>query len=452
MNRKYLSVCLAVLAVLLFCMAASAQKDTAGNVFISAGDEAASEVERDLYWAGNNRVFSGYSVGKSMVLAGRDITVSEGRIGGSLRAAGYTVLVNQAGVGDNVTAAGYSVQLSGVKAAGVYLAGNTVNFSGEADSAVLLGNSVYLDGAVHGDVLIYGSSVSFGSDLAVDGKMTVHSESEPVIPDGASFGSYEFVQSEERIEAGNDAVQVEVKKSSGGFGSFIRSLFGTLLLAALICLLLGRDELLKPGVMLFSAPLPMLGIGFAALFVIPGIILLLLFIGIGLPSAGLLAFLFALVCLHALVFTGITLANTLIPQFTDNKWLGNFWICSLTGALVFWLLRKIPVAGTIILFVSMMYSLGYFIRSIYLRLRGPVSGGKKGSLAEKADAPVSKDDALEPVKKASPDEYVDPVLAESEELFAVREEPVQTAEEPAAELQNEVTEAKTDVSEDGPKA
>ena len=454
MNKKFLGLFSVVLAlILLFSLTCAAETDTAGNTFIADKDGSGTEVSRDLYWAGSSRAFNGFSVGKSMLLAGRDITVSDTTVGGSLRIGSYTMLVSSSEIADNVTAAGYSVQLSGVKAAGVYLAGNTVNFSGEADSAVLLGSSVTLDGTVHGDALIAGNSITLGPDLVVEGKLTVHSEKEPAIPSGASIGNYEFKQTEEEIEFGDDAVQVKVEKSNGGgFGRFVKGLFGNLLLAALICLLLGRDDMLKPGKMLFESPLPMLGIGFASLFVIPGIILILLFIGIGLPSAGLLALLFALVCIHAVVYTGTTLANTLIPQFTDNKWLNNFWICSLIGALVFWLLRKIPVVRTVILLASLAYSLGYFIRSIWLRLRGPVVRGPKGGLAENADAPVVKDDVLEPVKKADPAEYVDPVLAESEELFAARQEPLwpaadETAPEEAPDAGDEPEQAEDNLQE-----
>ncbi len=434
MNKNILKIFTAVFALFLLCsLTCIAETDTAGNTFITNEDEFSGEAARDLYWAGSSRSFSGLSVSKSMLLAGRDITVSETNVGGSLRVGSYTLLVSSAEIADNVTAAGYSLQLSGVKASGVYLAGNTVNFNGETDSAVLIGSTVNLDGTVHGDALIAANSITLGSGLQVEGKLTIHSDNEPIVPAGAVIGTYEFNRTEEEIEIGDDAIEVKAEKRSGGFGRFVKGLFDNLLLAALICLLLGRDEMLKPGRMLFASPLPMLGIGFAALFVIPGIMLILLFIGIGLPSAGLLALLFALVCIHAVVFTGMTLANTLVPQFTGNKWLNNYWICSLIGALIFWLLRKIPVVRAVILLASLAYSLGYFIRLIYLRLRASDARGPKGGLTEKTDAPDVTEDALEPVKKAVPAEYVDPVLAESEELFASHTESLSPdADEPVS--------------------
>lgn len=457
MNKKILRPILVVFAlILLLSVSCAAESDTAGNAFLVTDDIfETEEITRDLYWAGNNRAFNGLAVGRSMLLAGRDISVSNTTVGGSLRAGGNTILVNSTEVSDNVTAAGYSVQLSDVRAAGIYLAGNTINFSGEADSAVLMGRSVSLDGTVHGDVLILADSVTLGSDLNVEGKLTVRSDKEPAMPSDALLGSYEFEQTGESVEVGNEAVQVKIEKKSGnGFGRFVKGLFGNLLLAALICLLLGRENMLKPGRMLFESPLPMLGIGFASLFVIPGIILILLLIGIGLPSAGLLALLFALVCIYAVIFTGTTLANTLIPQFTDNKWLINVWSCSLIGALVFWLLRKIPVVGRILLLASLAYSLGYFVRSVYLRLRGNAPRGPKGKTAEKADAPASNGDALEPVKKADAEDYVDPVLAEAKELFTVHEEPVQpeTEESVSEETPDDGNATETDADNSAPEA
>ena len=442
MKKNFIHLILAVLIfVLLTGLTAGAETDTAGNVFVNSDEEAAVEVERDLYWAGNNRSFTGYTIGKSLLAAGRDIAVNDSTIGGSLRAAGYTILVNDAEVADNITAAGYSLQFSDVKTAGAYLAGNTLTFTGEADSAVLLGNSVFLDGTVHGDVLIGGSSISFGPNLTVDGTLTVSSSAEPVLPETASVGNYVFNTTEKASEAEPAEEEPEVKevKSSGGFGRFVRGLLGTLLLAALICLLLGQDEMEKPGNMLLSRPLPVILSGFASVFVIPGVILVLLLIGIGLPSAGLLALLYSLVCIYAVVFAGATLANSLMPKFTDSAVLNNFWLRSLIGALVFWLLRKIPFVGVIILAGSLVYSFGYFVQCIFLRLRGNKARGPKGALETGEAGP--EPDVLEPVKKAEPESYVDPVLAEAEELFSPKEE-----EEPSDETPAEETADPEDVS------
>ncbi|MBQ4512282.1 MAG: hypothetical protein II969_04765 [Anaerolineaceae bacterium] len=396
MKKKILNIT-SLIFVLLFMMSltAAAQTDSAGNAFISDSDAMPQTIERDLYWAGSTRVFDGYQIGKGFLAAGRNITVNESTIGGSLRAAGYSITLNNVDVTDNITAAGYNLQASGVTAGGVYLAGQTLYFSGTADSVNLFGNNVTLDGEVNGDVNIFADKIVFGENLNIDGTLTVHSGSEPVLPNGAKAGDFVFVKSEAatkvdiNVDAGGphielqgsqdtnapaakpeDAAAEPVKPKSSGFGSFLRGLAGNLLLAALLCLLLGGEQLGKPGKMLLQRPFPMLGSGFAGLFVIPGIILMLLFIGIGGPSAGLLAILFAVVCIYALIFTGMTLANTLLPRFIDNKWMKNEWICSLIGALVFWLLRKIPVLGSILQAAALLYTLGYFIQVIFLRLKG----------------------------------------------------------------------------------
>ena len=389
MKKKILNIASLIL-VLLFMMSltAAAQTDSAGNAFISDSDSLPQTIERDLYWAGNTRVFDGYQIGKGFLAAGRNITVNESTIGGSLRAAAYSITLNNVDITDNITAAGNNVQASGVTAGGVYLAGQTLYFSGTADSVNLFGSSVTFDGEVNGDVNIYADKIVFGENLSIDGTLTVHSGSEPVLPNGAKAGDFVFVKSDAatkvdiNVDAGGPHIELQgsqdtsapaavpVKPKSSGFGSFLRALAGNLLLAALLCLLLGGEQLGKPGKMLLQRPFPMLGSGFAGLFVIPGLILILLFIGFGGPSAGLLAILFAVVCIYALIFTGMTLANTLLPRFIDNKWMKNEWICSLIGALVFWLLRKIPVLGTILQAAALLYTLGYFIQVIFLRLKG----------------------------------------------------------------------------------
>lgn len=415
MKRKALNITSLILVLLfMISLTASAQTDSAGNVFVSDTTSAPQTTERDLYWAGSSRVFDGYQIGKSLLAAGRDITVNESTIGGSLRAAGYSITLNGVDVTDNITAAAYNLQASGITAAGVYLAGQSLYFSGTADSVNLLGNNVTLDGEIRGDANIYATKVTFGENLLVDGTLTVHSGSEPALPSGAKAGDFVFIQSEsatkvdvkidsgvphiELKDSGNAAAEPMKSKSSSGFGSFLLALFGNLLLAALLCLLLGAEELGKPGKMLLKRPFPMLGTGFAGIFVIPGIILMLLFIGIGFPSAGLLSILFALVCIYALIFAGMTLANTMLPRFTNNKVLNNEWVCSLIGALVFWLLRKIPVFGSILQLAALIYTLGYFLQTIFLRLKGKST--RKTARKPIADAPET--DTLQPVKSVEP--------------------------------------------------
>ena len=437
MRRNALNIASLIL-VLLFMMnlTAAAQTDSAGNVFISDTTSVPQTVERDLYWAGGSRVFDHYQIGKSLLAAGRDITVNESTVGGSLRAAAYSITLNGVDVTDNITAAGYNLQASGVTAGGVYLAGQSLYFSGTADSVNLFGGNVTLDGEVHGDANIYATKVIFGDNLLIDGTLTVHSGSEPALPNGGMVGDFVFIKSESatkinvnvdstgaRIELGDSrdssaavtnpgdaaAEQPVKEKSSSGFISFLRGLLGQLLLAALLCLLLGGEELGKPGKMLLTRPFPMLGTGFAGIFMIPGIILMLLFIWLGSPSAGLLAILFAIACIYALIFAGMTLGNTLLPRYTKNKVLNNEWVCSLIGALVFWLLRKIPVFGSILQFAALVYTLGYFLQVIYLRLRGKST--RKS--AKKAMDNALQTDVLESVASVKPTESDAAVVTES---------------------------------------
>lgn len=449
MRRNALSI-VSLILVLLFMMSmtAAAQTDSAGNVFSSDSTSVSQTVERDLYWAGRSRVFDHYQIGKSLLAAGRDITVNESSVGGSLRAAGYSITLNGVDVTDNITAAGYNLQVSGITAAGVYLAGHSLYFSGTADSVNLFGDNVTLDGEIHGDANIYAAKIIFGENLLIDGTLTVHSGSEPVLPSGAKAGDIVFIQNESAtkidVNIDSNGPHIELKdsdgsnagvtasgeanaeavksKSSSGFVSFLRGLLGNLLLAALLCLLLGGEELGKPGKMLIKRPFPMLGTGFAGVFVIPGFILVLLFVWSGSPSAGLLAILFAVACIYALIFAGMTLANTLLPRFTNNKVLNNEWICSLVGALVFWLLRKVPVFGSILQFAALIYTLGYFLQVIYLRLRGKSTR----KTAKKAIDNTPQTDVLEPVERVSPAEAA--VDAES-----AGNQSLNTEEESAAE-------------------
>lgn len=435
-KRIFNSIITVIIFLAIMSLSAAAQTDSAGNVFISDSDPSSQTVERDLYWAGSSRAFNGYQIGKSLIAAGRDITVSDSEVGGSLRTGSYSVTLNGVDVEDNITSAGYNLQLSGVTASGVYLVGNTVYFNGTADHVSIAGGTVTLDGEISGDADIYGANVVLGENLQVGGTLTVQTEKEPALPSGSKIGQFVFKANEPVNVSENVTVEVKESKRASGFGKFIRGLLGTLLLAALMVLLLGTEDISKPGEMLLARPLPMLGTGFAAVFVIPGIILILLFIGIGFPSAGLLALLFALVCIYSLTYAGVTLAKTLMPKFTDNKILNNDWVCSLIGALVFWLLRKIPVIGAILQFAAIIYTLGYFLQTIVLRFKRPASDTPKGTVNA-----VPSVDALEPVGAVDPEE-ITPV---SPEVPAETE-----TEEPAdsvISVENDVVTEKEDTPE-----
>ena len=437
MKKRIFNIIITVIILLaLMSLSAAAQTDSAGNVFISDSDPSSQTVERDLYWAGSSRAFNGFQIGKSLIAAGRDITVSDSEVGGSLRTGSYSVTLNGVDVEDNITSAGYNLQLSGVTASGVYLVGNTVYFNGTADHVSIAGGTVTLDGEISGDADIYGANVVLGENLQVGGTLTVQTEKEPALPSGSKIGQFVFKANEPVNVSENVTVEVKESKPASGFGKFIRGLLGTLLLAALMVLLLGTEEIGKPGEMLLARPLPMLGTGFAAVFVIPGIILILLFIGIGFPSAGLLAILFAVACIYSLTFAGITVAKTLIPKFTDNNILNNDWVCSLIGALVFWLFRKIPVIGAILQFAAVIYTLGYFIQTIILRFKRPASDAPKGTVIASPSG-----DALEPVSTVEPEE-ITPV---SPEVPAETE-----TEEPAdsvISVENDVVTEKEDTPE-----
>lgn len=456
-RKKYMkkSIILSALAVLviLFMMSltAAAQTDTAGNVFISDDNPTQQSVGKDLYWAGSGRTFNGYEIGKSFLAAGRDITVSDSTIGGSLRAAGYSVTINGVDVEDNITAAGYNLQMSGVTASGVYAAASTVYFNGTADCVSLAGGTVTLDGEIRGDAEILAGTVILGENLQVDGTLTVKAENEPALSEGAKVGNLVFEKTETAGDIDEATGKVKEKASSSGFGKFVRDLLGALLLAALICLLLGGEKLSKPGEMLLSRPVPMLVTGFAAIFVLPGIILILFLIGIGSNSAALLILLYTIAAFCAVTFTGMTLAKTLLPRFTDNKTLNNEWICSLIGACVFWILRKIPVLGWIILFGSVTYTLGYFIQSVYLRLKGNKPSEIKGGLNV-----TPQEDILEPVGAAETDEpeisIIDEAVKENEteEIPAVNEAEPEAESEADAELEAE-SETETEAEAEDPK-
>lgn len=374
MKSRMMCLILALLAVLCVTGVVWAA-DQAGNVFVSGGDPEELTVERDLYWAGGTRTFTGYSIGKSLLAAGRDITVSETEAGGSVRVAGYKARLSEVTAADNITAAAYDLRLTDVTASGVYLAGNSVYFNGTADCMRISAGNVYLKGDIAGDVSISGGKVQLAENLHVGGTLTVHTKEQVLIPVNAKIGNVVYDESNPPIP-----IKVTIGEYTADIpmAHRVRSLalgvLGAVLAGALICLLPGGGELRKTAAVVQEPPGILWVAGFAGLIAVVLIFWSLLGSRFDLPDGNMTELLIHIALFFSPVFAGVMFANTWLPRVTHNRVLNNELVCSILGAAVFRLLRAIPILGAILVVVTIIYTLGFFLCAAVLRLSSVVSG------------------------------------------------------------------------------
>lgn len=368
-NKKLMLIPMLLLVFLLLAgtaLAAGAvsESDTAGNSFISCDGEssecASSESAlRDVYWVGNKLSLSGSNSGGDAIVAGYSMSIADSEFGGSIRAAGYEVSIADTVAENNITAAGYSVSIgSGARAAGVIAAGNEVTFDGECDSLFASGAVVRVNGSVYGDAKISADKVIFGEDAVITGHLDISSSVEPTYP--AGIKDYTFTAFDKHEAEAAVAVSAWAIFTAALLGR-VYWIFAMAVVALLLCLVASK-ELDSAGETLLKHPVAMPVTGLITLLAMPIALIILCITAIGAPTAGLLALLFAAMCFFATAFAGASASRLLLPRM-------NKLLASVIGVAALTLLRVVPYLGGLILFASIVYTVGYFILACYERIK-----------------------------------------------------------------------------------
>lgn len=335
--------------------------DTAGNVF-AADASISKSVRRDLYWIGQTMTLTDVDVTQSILAAGRDLIIRNTQVGGSIRTGSYSFQLNGTTVDNNITSAGYNLSVDAASSAkGVFLAGYTVTFNGEADAINLAGETVFFNGTVHGDGSLSGSSVTIGPDAVVEGSLTISAPNKPSIPESASIGKLIFNQSSDSVDVSDDDVNVTVEQKGFDFLKLFYKLLSMLVVTVFFCLFIS-SSLNASGSMLVTKPVAMLVSGFIAMLAAPMLVILLCVTVIGIPVAILIILLLVIVCCYAVPFAGASLGRLIFKNMKQ-------WLSALIGTAILVILRAIPYLGSILLFLAIVYTLGYYIQTIYNRMK-----------------------------------------------------------------------------------
>lgn len=324
---------------------AGTEKDSSAAKMSDGLPEDALVMGNDVLWIGQKGNFDNLKVINDLLVMGETINVSGTKAGGSIRLSGRIITVTGCTVGENVTIAGQDVSVTDGTAKVVALAGQTVNFTGEATELKLAGSDVTIDGIVTGDVKVAAGTLTIGPNAQIDGTLTGEVGQKPVIDEAATVAENE--------------VTISAKEEPKSFRDRIELPYVAISTAACVAIALliewlagglteGAADLLsdRPGSFILSgvlgtilAPICALLICIPVVTIPVGMAILLMLLAIALVSSG---------------FTSSMLAHLAMPNM-------NRYLSSALVALVLGVLMAMPYVGIPLRCIASMLALGYFI-------------------------------------------------------------------------------------------
>jgi len=310
-----------------------------------------SSIEGDLVAAGGTLIIDGAITGDAL-LAGGDQTITA-EISDDLRAAGGKLVV-ESKVGDDAILAGGEILLSQNSTIGgnAWIAGGEVTVAARVGHELrVAGGNVIITGHVSGDVFVWADSLQIGDGAVIEGDLNYHSPREATIHPNA------------RIVGNVNYTHTEFEKDRG-----MPSLFtlATMALTAILFYLLFpafsdtssrqiEDEFWKS-----------LGVGGAALLLVPFIAIILMSIVIGVWVALILIAIY-LVALLTGSFVGMLYLSTKVTQLLkwDSAIRSKRIIALLIAYGVVGVVQFIPVVGGLVTLTIMLLGMGSGLLLLY---------------------------------------------------------------------------------------
>jgi cytoskeletal protein CcmA (bactofilin family) len=348
---------------------------TIDDDLVAAGQTVtiAGRVTGDVFAFGTTITVTG-TVDRDLVAAGQRITI-DGVVRGDLRAAAQDVVINGR-VEGNVTSGSQLLTVpSRGKIDGSVLSGaQNLYLQGDVGRGVTAGaGTLQIGGAVGGNVQASVEHLVVDPSARVAGRLDYRSEDQVSVPSGTVAGGVQFQQAERRDR--------ERERNEGR--DFFAGLFGFFNLVWLVGSVIAGVLLVHflPG---FAAgtvaqvrerPLPSLGLGVLALFVVPFAILLVAFTLIGLPIAFVAGLGYLLALYAGWLLLGLAVGVLLVELVrrrnptlrADPRWL------VVLGLIVLYVLTHLPWIGGLASFTAVCLGLGALLLQIAAARRPPAA-------------------------------------------------------------------------------
>jgi cytoskeletal protein CcmA (bactofilin family) len=363
-TRKVIFPLLLLAIVFLSSGARASVFKKSGRYFVPVGDTINDDVAlltgesvingvitNDLYIGSREYIVSG-EVNGSLNSFSQNAAI-RGIIGNTANIFAYELTVDGQ-IENNLTAFAYKIELSHGSRVGkdAFLMGAEVSVTGEiARNLNINGDHVVISGKIGGDLNIKGGRISITAPAEILGDIKYKSSREIKIDDGVVIHG---------IVNWKKITPKEDKEEAGTGWPFRIILFLCALITGLIIIPLFNQHTRAAAGEIIKKPLVTLGIGFVSFSVAPFAIIILMLTIIGIPSAIILLFIFAIFFYIAKVYVSIALGRLIVRAFRKGVEPKQGWSLIL-GLIILMLLFTIPVIGWIIYFGVIFFGFGAII-------------------------------------------------------------------------------------------
>lgn len=346
----------------------SADQTIEGSYF-AAGQNVTIDgtVTGDLFCAGQNVIINGKILG-DILCAGQAVTIN-GEISGDARLVGNVVIINSR-VGKNLMIFAASAVLSSrsdvggdalVGAAGVEARGKV---SGELYGG---GAGVVIDGPVGKNVSMDIScnsgkkgkqcgNLSVGKNAIIGGNLSYRAAPEVTfLNEGTVSGTVQRLEPKAKMKPA--AAQINATIIGLWFLSRLLAIISALVIALILVALFG-ERLTKLSMKMFEKKGASFGWGVALVIIAPIACIFALITVIGIPLAAAGAFIWLAAMIIAKVTGAIAIGEKLFGKLRKEGKNRSMYLVALLGVVVCYLIFSIPVLGSILAFVVMLWSLG----------------------------------------------------------------------------------------------
>jgi|LSQX01.3.fsa_nt_gb hypothetical protein len=327
-------------------------KGTSGNIFTSQASVTDQEYSNEFFWAGQTLYFERNNVTGEAFGAGQTIQINDSNFVGGLKLAAQDISVSGSKINQTLMAACQSLTVTNATDAhAIYFAGQNFSFEGTSTEVQAYGEKVVINGTVNGDVNIQASTVKIGDNAVINGNLKVESSKKPEISSSATITGTKSIHIDKK-ETAKENTFADKLLAKATFRFYMAAV--TVLLAAILCLIMGKNLDSAKEMVEKSAPKQLLT-GLVALAVSPIAIIVLCITIIGIPIAILLGMVIAVISMTATAFTGAALGRLVF-----KKW--NVWPASILGAFVVSIVKIIPIFGGLVSLAAFIFMLGWIIQ------------------------------------------------------------------------------------------
>lgn len=316
--------------------------------------ELRATVDGDLVAAGRRISVDGDVTG-DVIVAGQDIEIKT-EVRDDLRAAGQHIRIN-APVSGHVVAVGQKVTINDNIGDWAWLAGNSVEILGDVGSSLKIrAKKIRINAEIDGNAELIGDELDLGPNAVVQGDLRWRSRNEAEISPDAQING-EFI--EEPLPG-----LVEELSTGGKYSLPLNTI-----VAVMVLFLMFSRPLHATVDRAVSRPGISLSLGFAVLFSMPILALILLFSGIGVWLG--LAVLFVYLAVLVLgVLTGLYAASDLaLRKLNQRPALWQSLVAIFVTVVAVGLIAKIPGLGSILVFAILLIGVGALSWNSWATLR-----------------------------------------------------------------------------------